>query len=173
MNRVQLMGRMAVDLALKYTNAGKAVLNFRVATNKKWIDKTTNEKQERVEFHNCVCYEKGAETLNKYSAKGKRIYVEGELRNNSWDDKETGQKKYSTEIHVNNFEIIDFVEQAQPQQQQNTQQPQQQQFAQQPQQQQFVQHVPQPGNQYQQNTVPQTQQGHADQRNFAPGNVPF
>ena len=115
MNQVQLIGRVTKDLQLNFLPAGTAVLKFSLATNEKWKDKQTGQKQERVDFHNCVLYGKGAEIVNQYSAKGKRLQILGKLRHDSWDDKTTGQKKYSTSINVDSFEIIDFKENTQDQ----------------------------------------------------------
>jgi len=104
MNKAILMGNTTKDIELKQTTNGKNVVSFWLATNKSYTDKDWN-KQDRVEFHNIVCYGKTAETLSKFVSKGSKILIEGELTTRNWEDQETGKKMYRTEIIVDKFEF--------------------------------------------------------------------
>lgn len=107
-NQVTLLGNITKDPVLKYIPSGDAVINFSIATNRSWIDKTTKEKKEVAEFHNIVFWGKVAELINQYSGKGSRILVQGRLQTRSWE--KDGVKRYITEIVGNDFVIFDKKE---------------------------------------------------------------
>ena len=50
-NKVIVLGRLGRDPELKYTPSGMAICVFSVATSESWLDKQTNQKQERTEWH--------------------------------------------------------------------------------------------------------------------------
>jgi single-strand DNA-binding protein len=87
-NEVHLTGYLARDPEVRYTQTGKAVANFTVAT--------THEKH--TDFHKCVAWEDKAENLREKFKKGSFIALAGRLQTRSWDDKSSGQKRYTTEI---------------------------------------------------------------------------
>ena len=105
-NQVTIMGNLTKDPVLKYTPSGVAVISFSMATNKSWIDKTTNEKKESVQYHNIVFWRKSAEVISQYVMKGHALLIQGELQTRSWDDKQTGTKKYITEIVGDAFWLL-------------------------------------------------------------------
>jgi single-strand DNA-binding protein len=76
LNKVMLIGRSTNNLQVKtIESTGTPVVNFTVATNRKYKNKEGN-MMEDAEYHRCVAYGKGAEVLGKYLVKGKRVYVE-------------------------------------------------------------------------------------------------
>lgn len=95
LNRAMLIGNLCADPELRFTGAGTAVLNIRMATNESWIDKT-GTKQERTEFHTITVWDKRAEGLAKILHKGDRIYAEGRIQTTSYE--KDGAKRYKTEI---------------------------------------------------------------------------
>jgi single-strand DNA-binding protein len=97
-NKVILIGRLGRDPELKYTGTGTPFCRFSIATDEQWKDGGGN-KQERVEWHNCVVWDKLAEICNQYLSKGSQVYIEGSLQTREWDDNE-GNKRKSTEIRV-------------------------------------------------------------------------
>ena len=101
LNRVMLLGNLGADPELRYTQAGKAVLNMRLATTESYLD-ANKVRQERTDWHNVVLWGKRGEALAKFLAKGSTIFVEGGLRTSSYDDKE-GHKRYKTEVHATNI----------------------------------------------------------------------
>jgi single-strand DNA-binding protein len=96
-NKVILLGNLGADPEVRFTQGGQAVANFRMATTDSWMDKNTNQKQERTEWHRVVVWGKLAELCGEYLKKGRQCYVEGRLQTREWQDKE-GQKRYTTEI---------------------------------------------------------------------------
>lgn len=106
MNRVMILWRCASDLDVKkIESTGSSVVNFTVATNRKYKNKEGN-LQEEAEYHRCVAYGNSADVLWKYLVKGKRVYVEGRLKTRKWQDS-TGSDRYSTEIIIENFIFLD------------------------------------------------------------------
>lgn len=96
-NKVILVGNLGADPELRYTSSGRAVCEFRIATNESWTD-NTGQRQERTEWHRIIAW-KGAEAHAKYLSKGRQVYVEGKLRTRSWEDQD-GNKRYMTEVVV-------------------------------------------------------------------------
>ena len=106
LNKVMIIGRATNNLQVKtIESSGTPVVNFTVATNRKFKNKEGNVLED-AEYHRCVAYGKGAEVLTKYLTKGKRIYIEGRLRTRKRQDSE-GKDKFSTEIIVDNFIFLD------------------------------------------------------------------
>ena len=105
-NKVILIGNLGSDPEVKYTTSGVPVANLNLATNESWTDKS-GEKQERTEWHRLVFWRKLAEIVGQYLRKGSKIYVEGRLETRSWDDAQSGQKRYTTEIVVNDMQMLD------------------------------------------------------------------
>lgn len=103
MNKVILLGNLGADPELRYTNAGAAVLSFRVATKETWVDKN-RELQERTEWHTVVIFGPRAEGLARYLGKGSSVLIEGGLRTSSYE--KDGQKRYKTEVHARDVLLL-------------------------------------------------------------------
>lgn len=102
LNKVQLIGNLCTDVEVRYTSDGKAITNFRLATNEQWKDKNTGAKQSKAEFHQVVLFGRLAEIAGEYLRKGSQVYVEGKLQTRKWQDKQ-GQDRYTTEVVVDGF----------------------------------------------------------------------
>lgn len=96
MNTVQILGNLARDPKVRYTQSGRAVATFTVAASNTYIDSATNETKEQTAFINCVAWGKLGEAVGNYR-KGNRLFVEGRIQTRSYEDS-NGQKKYVTEV---------------------------------------------------------------------------
>lgn len=97
-NKVILVGRLGKDPEVRYTQNGKAVANFSLATDESYKN-SDGEKVKKTEWHNIVVWGPSVENfVEKYLHKGDMIYVEGKLQTRSWE--KDGEKKYTTEINV-------------------------------------------------------------------------
>lgn len=96
MNTVQILGNLARDPEVRYTQSGRAVATFTVAATNTYIDSATNETKEQTAFVNCVAWGKLGEAVGNYR-KGNRLFVEGRIQTRSYEDS-NGQKKYVTEV---------------------------------------------------------------------------
>lgn len=104
-NKVIIIGRLGADPEISYTQAGKPVARMSVATSDEWRDKATGEKKERTEWHRIVVWDKQAENVAQYLAKGRQVYVEGRLQTRDWEDKD-GNKRWTTEIVAQNVTFL-------------------------------------------------------------------
>jgi len=87
LNQITLLGNLARDPEIKYTNEGLAITDLRVAVNRKWKDKDGNET-ENVEFFNITAWNKLAENCSNDLKKGDRVIVSGRLNHRSFDTKD-------------------------------------------------------------------------------------
>ena len=76
---------------------GQPAVGFSIATDESFTDKE-GHKQERVEWHTIVAWQRLAEIVGEFVVTGAKVYIEGKLQTSSWQDRETGQTKYRTEI---------------------------------------------------------------------------
>jgi single-strand DNA-binding protein len=106
LNKVTLIGNLGRDPETRYTPDGSAITNLSIATTSSWKDKASGEKKEETEWHRLVFYNRLAEIAGEYLKKGSSIYVEGRLKTRKWQDKETGQDKYSTDIVVDQMQML-------------------------------------------------------------------
>lgn len=106
-NKVILIGNLGRDPDVRYMPSGQAAANATLATSESWKDKQTGETQEKTEWHNLVFFGRLAEIAAEYLRKGSKIYVEGRLQTRKWQDKTTGADRYSTEIVVNEMQMLD------------------------------------------------------------------
>ena len=103
-NKAILIGRLGKDPEIRYTQSGKAVANFTVATNERWTSQD-GQPQESTTWHNVVAWGRQAEVIKEYLSKGRQIFIEGRISNRSYDDKE-GNKRYISEIVIQNFQFL-------------------------------------------------------------------
>lgn len=104
-NKVILVGTLGRDPETKYMPSGGAVTNISLATSEQWVDKNTNEKQERTEWHRVVMFNKLAEISAQYLRKGSQVYVEGKLQTRKWQGQD-GQDRYTTEIVADTMQML-------------------------------------------------------------------
>ena len=96
-NKVILVGNVGKDPEVRYSQSGTPVANFSLATNERFKDRN-DAWQDRTEWHNIVAWQRLAEIVGEYVAKGSKVYVEGKLQTTSWEDRQSGERKYRTEI---------------------------------------------------------------------------
>jgi len=96
-NKVILVGNVGKDPEVRYTPSGTPVAIFSLATNEKFKNRN-DEWQERTEWHSIVAWQRLAEIVGEYVAKGSKVYVEGKLQTSNWEDRQSRERKYRTEI---------------------------------------------------------------------------
>lgn len=107
MNRVILLGRLARDPEVRYTQAAEplAVCRFAVAVDRPY-SRNRQDNEPTADFINCVCFGKRGENINQYFRKGNRIAVQGRLQVSTYTDQQ-GNKRYSTDVVVEDFEFVE------------------------------------------------------------------
>lgn len=103
-NKVLFIGNLTKDPELRYTPQGTAVINMRIAVNRRFKDKNQESKEE-VCFVTIVAWDKQAETCNQYLHKGSQIFVEGRLQSRSWEDN-AGQKRNVIEVRAERVQFL-------------------------------------------------------------------
>ena len=102
MNKVFLIGRLTRDPELRYSGNNLPVATFSIAVNRNF----SNQQGEReADFINIVVFNKQAETVKNYLAKGSQIAIDGRIQTRTYDD-QNGQKRYVTEVVANNVEFL-------------------------------------------------------------------
>lgn len=96
LNKVMLIGNLGRDPEMRYTQTGKPVTTFTLATNRVW-NSSDNEKHTETDWFNIVTWENLAEFCNQNLIKGMQVFIEGRLHTRKWDDKE-GIKHTTTEV---------------------------------------------------------------------------
>jgi single-strand DNA-binding protein len=104
-NKVILIGNLTRDPQLKYLPSQTAVVEFGLATNRKF--KAANgEDREEVCFVDCSAFGKTAEVINQYCQKGRPLFIEGRLKFDSWEDQQGGGKRSKLTVVVENFQFL-------------------------------------------------------------------
>ena len=111
-NRVVMVGRMTRDPELRRTGNGAAVTSFTLALNRNY----NSADGQQADYISCVVWNKVAENVAQYCAKGSLVGVEGRLRSRSYDNAQ-GQRVYVTEVvcdsaqpQTDNFQDMQTVE---------------------------------------------------------------
>ena len=87
LNQLTLLGNLAKDPEIKYTNDGIAIADLRLAVNRKWKDRQGND-METVDFFNIAVWNKLAENCSNDLKKGDRVIISGRLNNRTFDTKD-------------------------------------------------------------------------------------
>jgi len=113
-NRIVLMGNLTRDPQLSYTPNQTAVVDFGLATNRRWTAADGTQRQETC-FVDCRAFGRQAENINKYLSKGRLILVEGRLTFDSWTAQD-GTKRSKHRVTVENFQFLPGAADAGPSQ---------------------------------------------------------
>jgi len=103
-NKVLLMGNLTRDPQLSYTPNQTAVVDFGLATNRRWTGQDGTQRDETC-FVDCRAFGRTAENINKYFSKGKPIFIEGRLTFDSWTAQD-GSKRSRLRVTVENFQFL-------------------------------------------------------------------
>lgn len=107
MNKVILMGRLARDPEVRYSNGANgqtAVARFSLAVDRR---RTANSgDSQTADFISCVAFGKTAEFIEKFFSKGNRLVLCGRIMTGSYTNKD-GQKVYTTDVVA---EEVEFAE---------------------------------------------------------------
>ncbi len=109
-NKVILIGNLGNDPETRFFPDGGAVTNASIATSESWKDRQTGEMRERTEWHRVVFRDRGnyrlGQIAGEYLKQGSKVLVEGSRQTRTWQD-QSGQDRYTTEIVVNEMQMLD------------------------------------------------------------------
>jgi len=109
-NKVILVGNVGRDPEIRYLDGNAQngqsakVATFTLATSEKYRDRNGN-LQENTEWHNIVAWRQTADVCERFVKKGSQLFIEGRLRTRNYTDQQ-GVKKYTTEIVVDNLQLL-------------------------------------------------------------------
>lgn len=105
MNTVNLIGRTTAEIALSYTQSGKAVANFTLAVNRA-------KKDDGADFIRCQVWGATAENMSKYVHKGNKVGIIGRIRTGSYE--KNGVTHYTTDVVASEVEFLESRPQSKP-----------------------------------------------------------
>ena len=126
MNKVIMIGHLARDIELRYTQSQMAIGKTAIAVTRKYT--LNGEKREETCFVDLTFFGKQAEIANQYLGKGSKLAVEGYLKFEQWQDN-NGQNRSKHSIAVESMEMLGqaqnntqngHMQQKQPQRQQHS-----------------------------------------------------
>jgi len=100
LNKVVLIGRLARDPELRYTNNNNIpVVSFTLAVNRPFQSKDQSSGDNNTaDFINCTAWRNQAENVSKYIQKGSLVAVEGRLQTRDYMDEKLNVRRYVTEV---------------------------------------------------------------------------
>ena len=102
-NKILLLGNMTRDPQLSYTPNQTAVVDFGLATNRKWTGQDGSQREETC-FVDCRAFGRQAENINKYLSKGRMVFIEGRLTFDSWTAQDgTKRSKHRVTVEAMQF----------------------------------------------------------------------
>ena len=105
LNKVLIIGNLTRDPKITNLKSGSKVVDFSIATHRKFKD-NSGENKEETTFVDCCAYGTTAENIDKYFAKGRPIFVEGRLKLDAWEAAD-GSKRSKLKLIANSFRFID------------------------------------------------------------------
>lgn len=96
-NTITVVGNLTRDPEIRYTATGQANARLGIAVSRRWMNRQTNDWEERTSFFNVVAWADMAENISDTLSKGMRVIVTGRLEQRSWET-EQGEKRSVVEI---------------------------------------------------------------------------
>lgn len=97
-NQAIVMGNVGRDPDIRFTQSGRKVAAFSIATTERWKDKVSGERAERTEWHRIVILNDAlVSVVEKFVRKGATVHVTGRLQTRHWID-QNKHDRYTTEI---------------------------------------------------------------------------
>ena len=104
-NKVIMLGNLTRDPQLSYLPSQTPVVDFGLASNRKWTAQDGTQKEETC-FIDCRAFGRMAENISKYCKKGRPLLIEGRLTFDSWEAQD-GTKRSKHRITVETFAFVD------------------------------------------------------------------
>jgi len=97
---VTIVGNLTNDPELRFTPSGAAVASFTIASNSRYLDRTTNEwKDGEPVYMRCSVWRQYAENVAESLTRGTRVIATGRLKQRSYETRE-GEKRTVLEMEV-------------------------------------------------------------------------
>ena len=94
LNHVELLGRLAQEPEIRYTQGGTPVASFDLA-----VQVPSKNKDAAPDYIPIVCWRERAEFCGRYLSKGRQIVVEGRISTRKWKDEKNRTEPQSRGGH--------------------------------------------------------------------------
>lgn len=105
MNNVSLIGNLGQDPEMHYTEGGMAIANLSIAVNEFYTARDGG-KVKKTHWFRAVAFQRTAEIIEKYCAKGSKVGIQGRLQQRTWQA-DDGSNRSVVEIRVNSLALLD------------------------------------------------------------------
>ena len=102
MNKVFLIGNLTRDPELTETPSGIPVCHFAIAVNRNY---SSQDSERQTDFFNCTAWRAMAETIARYTKKGKKVAVVGSIQIRNYEDNQ-GAKRTAVDVIVQDCEFL-------------------------------------------------------------------
>jgi single-strand DNA-binding protein len=102
MNKVFLIGNLTRDPELTETASGVPVCHFSIAVNRNY---QSQDGERQTDFFNCTAWRSMAETIARYTKKGKKVSVVGSVQLRNYEDNQ-GVKRTAVDIICQDVEFL-------------------------------------------------------------------
>ena len=97
---ITVVGNLVADPELRFTPAGAAVANFRIASTPRRFNRQTSQWEDgEAMYLTCNVWRQAAENVAESLSKGMRVIVQGRLRQLSYESRE-GERRSIFEVEV-------------------------------------------------------------------------
>ncbi len=103
-NTVTIVGNLGQDPEIRYTASGVPVASFTIAVNEVYKGKD-GQKVRKVHWFRVSAFQRLAEVIGEYCAKGSKVGVRGQLQQRTWQDSE-GLNHSLVEIRARELELL-------------------------------------------------------------------
>lgn len=103
MNNVVLIGRLAREPEIRYTESELAIARFSLAVNRNYPKQRGGEKT--ADFISIIAFGKTAENIDKFMKKGNQLALSGHIQTGSYTNKD-GVKVYTTDVVADRVEFL-------------------------------------------------------------------
>lgn len=105
MNNVVLVGRLARDPEVRYSqsDSSMAIARFTIAVDRRRAN--NNQDGQSADFISCVAFGRQAEFIEKYFTKGSLIGVTGHIQTGSYTNRDN-VRVYTTDVVIDNVEFV-------------------------------------------------------------------
>jgi single-strand DNA-binding protein len=103
-NKVILVGNLARDVEIRYTQGGSAIGKTAIATNRKFKSQTGEQRDETM-FVDLTFFGRTAEIANQYLRKGSKVLIDGRLVLEQWTAQD-GSKRSKHSVTVENLQML-------------------------------------------------------------------
>ncbi len=105
MNKVTLIGRLARDPEVRYSNGEQpmAIARYTLAVDRRM---RRDGGEQTADFISCVAFGKQGEFAEKYLHKGMKIAINGRIQTGSYKNRD-GQTVYTTDVVIEDHEFVE------------------------------------------------------------------